>query len=213
MVFALPDEDDNEPDVDSLSSTSEGESRDSPNPPVNDADKETRNKIISQEETNVRNARFFVIIAGIACAVAVAAAINTFASDSEQTRFEVEVRNFEQRRSRNLACSLNCVTENTSLTQFVIVLTIQYDDFAAGIVSQAQLEVQFNFALMQQTSASVTSSALMTGAIFPNLTQSYFEIAGGYVDGMGGMMSVAFAPLVKAEKQSEWVEYSIANQG
>jgi hypothetical protein len=30
---------------------------------------------------------------------------------------------------------------------------------------------------------------------------------------MGGVMSVAFAPLVKAEKQREWVEYSIANQG
>jgi hypothetical protein len=30
---------------------------------------------------------------------------------------------------------------------------------------------------------------------------------------MGGVMSVAFAPLVKAEKEREWVEYSIANQG
>jgi hypothetical protein len=29
---------------------------------------------------------------------------------------------------------------------------------------------------------------------------------------MGGIMSVAFAPLVKAEEQSEWVEYSIINQ-
>jgi hypothetical protein len=66
---------------------------------------------------------------------------------------------------------------------------------------------------MQQMSASVTASAMMTGAVFPNLTQPYFEISGGYVDGMGGIMSVAFAPLVKAEKESEWVEYSIANQG
>jgi high-affinity Fe2+/Pb2+ permease len=54
-----------------------------------------RNKIIDLEERHVRNARFFVIIAGIACAVAVGFAINIFASDSEQTRFEVEVRNFE----------------------------------------------------------------------------------------------------------------------
>jgi hypothetical protein len=39
----------------------------------------------------------------------------------------------------------------TSLTQFSIVLTTQYDDFVASIVivSQAQLEVQFNFALTQ----------------------------------------------------------------
>jgi hypothetical protein len=66
---------------------------------------------------------------------------------------------------------------------------------------------------MQQMSASVTASALMTGAIFPNLTQPYFEISAGYVDGMGGVSAVAFAPLVQAEKASEWVAYSIDNQG
>jgi hypothetical protein len=115
MVFALPDEDDpqkrNEDDADSVSSSSEGDSGNSPYPPVNDADKQMRNKIIDQEEKHVRNARFFVVVAGIACAVAVGAAINIFASDSEQTRFEVEVRHFEQRRNRNLPCSLTCVTE------------------------------------------------------------------------------------------------------
>jgi hypothetical protein len=93
------------------------------------------------------------------------------------------------------------------------VFTTQYDGFTSSIVALVLLEIQFNFALMQQMSASVTASALMTGSVFPNLTQPYFEISGGYVDGMGGIMSVAFAPLVKAEKQSEWVEYSIANQG
>jgi hypothetical protein len=66
---------------------------------------------------------------------------------------------------------------------------------------------------MQQMSASVTASALMTDSIFPNLTQPYYEISAGYTNGMGGLTSVAFAPLVKAEKESEWLEYSIANQG
>jgi hypothetical protein len=108
---------------------------------------------------------------------------------------------------------LTSVTENAFLTQFVIVFTTQYDGFATNIVALVLLEIQFNFALMQQMSASVTASALMTGSVFPNLTQPYFEISGGYVDGMGGIMSVAFAPIVKAEKQREWVEYSIANQG
>jgi hypothetical protein len=41
------------------------------------------NKNISKEEKNVRNARLFVIATGIACAVAVGAAVNSFASDSE----------------------------------------------------------------------------------------------------------------------------------
>jgi hypothetical protein len=66
---------------------------------------------------------------------------------------------------------------------------------------------------MEQMSASVTASANMSGAVLPYLTQPFFEISGGYVDGMGGIISVVFAPLVEAEKESEWVEYSIANQG
>jgi hypothetical protein len=100
-----------------------------------------------------------------------------------------------------------------SLTQFAIVFPTQYDSFTTNIVELVLLEVQFNFALMQQLSASVTASALMTESVFPNITQPSYEISGGYVDGMGGIMTVAFAPLVEAEKRSEWVEYSIANQG
>jgi hypothetical protein len=106
-----------------------------------------------------------------------------------------------------------CVMENTSLTQFDILLTTQYKSFVASIFSQVQWNIKFNFALMQQMSASVTSSAITTGSVFPYLTQKNFEIAGGYAVGMGGIMSVAFAPLVKAEKQSDWVDYSIVNQG
>jgi hypothetical protein len=105
-----------------------------------------------------------------------------------------------------------CVTEKTSLTRFDFVLTPQYKGYVDSIFSLVLLEVQFNFALMQQMSASVTATALMTGSVFPNLTQPYYEISGGYVHGMGGVMSVAFAPLVKAEKVNEWVEYSILNQ-
>jgi hypothetical protein len=107
----------------------------------------------------------------------------------------------------------SCVTQKTPLTQFVFVLTTQYNSFVSSIFSQVVLEIKFNFALMQQMSASVTATALVTGSVFPNITQPYFEISAGYVDGMGGVMSVLFSPLVKAEKQSEWVEYSIANQG
>jgi hypothetical protein len=108
---------------------------------------------------------------------------------------------------------LTCVMEKTSLTQFVIVLSTQYNSFVANIFSQVQLDIQFNFALMQQLSASVTTSAIMAGSVSPNITQPHFEISGGYVVGMGGIKSVAFAPLVKAEKEIEWLEYSIDNQG
>jgi hypothetical protein len=66
---------------------------------------------------------------------------------------------------------------------------------------------------MQQLSASVTASAQMTNSEFPYLTQDYFEISGGYVDGLGGIMAAAFAPIVEAEEVSEWESYSVANQG
>ena len=46
----------------------------------------------------------------------------------------------------------------------------------------------------------------MTGSVFSKLTQPYFGISGGY-----RVASVAFAPLVKAEKESAWVKW--ANQG
>ena len=66
---------------------------------------------------------------------------------------------------------------------------------------------------MQQLSAAVTSAALMTGSVFPNVTLHEFEVTGGYVDGMGGIKAAAFAPLVKHEERSEWEEYAVLNQG
>jgi hypothetical protein len=66
---------------------------------------------------------------------------------------------------------------------------------------------------MQQLSASVTASAQMTNSVFPYLTQDYFEISGGYVDGLGGIMATAFAPIINAEEVAEWESYSVANQG
>ena len=53
----------------------------------------------------------------------------------------------------------------------------------------------------------------MTGAVFPNLTQHFFEITDGYVDGMTLISNTAFAPLVKAEEMTQWEEYSVLNQG
>jgi hypothetical protein len=66
---------------------------------------------------------------------------------------------------------------------------------------------------MQQLSASVTASAHMTNSVFPYLTQDYFEISGGYVDGLGGIMAAAFAPIVESKEMTEWESYAVANQG
>jgi protein required for attachment to host cells len=100
--MVLPEKDDsessNEAGVHSLSSASAGSGR-LPKPSAKDADNKMRNKIIHKEEINVRNARFFVIAAGIACAVAVGAAINIFARQNEQNSFELEVRKSVRRRN------------------------------------------------------------------------------------------------------------------
>jgi hypothetical protein len=81
----------NEADAVSLSSTSLG-SGNLTKTPAKDAEDELRNKIIYEEEKSVRNARAIVIVAGIACAVAVGAAINIFAHNNDQAIFELEVR-------------------------------------------------------------------------------------------------------------------------
>jgi hypothetical protein len=79
-------------DVVSLSSTSGTSEPLHDQSPAKDAEKEMRNKMISEEEKNVRKARFIVIAAGIACAAAVGAAINIFARQNDQAIFELEVR-------------------------------------------------------------------------------------------------------------------------
>jgi hypothetical protein len=59
----------------------------------------------------------------------------------------------------------------------------------------------------------MTTMASMTGAVFPYVTHPYYEIAGGYTDGMGMLMNAAFAPIVKAEERIAWEEYAVKNQG
>ncbi len=90
--MVLPEKDDsesyNEEEMYSISSTSQASGR----LLSNHADKEMRNKIINKEETNVRLVRCVLVVAGIACAVAVGAAINRFAHQNEQDSFQLEVR-------------------------------------------------------------------------------------------------------------------------
>ena len=75
-----------------------------------------------------------------------------------------------------------------------------------------QGEVKNNFALMEQLAASVTSSARLANADFPYFTNSDFEVSGGYLDGLSGIRSVAFAPFVLVANQTAWEEYSVDNQ-
>jgi hypothetical protein len=74
-------------------------------------------------------------------------------------------------------------------------------------------EVQYNFALLQQLSAGVTSEILAGNQVAPNITLPRFEVMGGFTDGLSGLMSTVFIPLLTASKLKEWEAYSVENQG
>jgi hypothetical protein len=58
----------------------------------------------------------------------------------------------------------------------------------------------------------MTIAAALKGTVFPYHTEPDFEMTGGFVDGMGGIMSVAFAPIVQVEEREQWEQYSVDNQ-
>jgi hypothetical protein len=68
-------------------------------------------------------------------------------------------------------------------------------------------------ALVTQLSNTLTSFAVVENVTFPYFTLEQFEVIGGFVDGMGGIMCTAFAPLVTVEGLKPWEEYSVKNQG
>jgi hypothetical protein len=74
-------------------------------------DKEMKDRIIKTEEKAVRNARFFVITAIAASAVAVSTAIYVFAKKNDHDTFELEVSN--QRRIH--CCSIVIAPQTTLL--------------------------------------------------------------------------------------------------
>jgi hypothetical protein len=88
----------------------------------------------------------------------------------------------------------------------------EFNIHADSIISMVQWEIQYNFALMEQASTTMTSSSLMTNATYPYFTHPTYEIAAGWADGMGGIMSVIYAPMVTAAERSTWETYSVAHQ-
>lgn len=68
-------------------------------------------------------------------------------------------------------------------------------------------------ALVEQLTSTITSEALMSQQAFPFVTMPHFEITGGFVDGMGGIMMALFAPLITASQRGAWQDYSVLHQG
>jgi hypothetical protein len=109
---AAPDAD--KDDIIEESSCSESrESGPGSSPEGNDVqeDKEMKDRIIKTEERNVQIARFVIIGAVIAIAVAVSTAVYLFANKSDQDSFELEVSN-----KRHLHCCRIVISTNDVLT-------------------------------------------------------------------------------------------------
>jgi hypothetical protein len=64
-------------------------------------------------------------------------------------------------------------------------------------------------AIIQRVSSAITSSALIHGHVFPYVTHPFYGIAGGHATGRGGIVNVAFAPLVKITQRSTWETYTV----
>ena len=79
-------------------------------------------------------------------------------------------------------------------------------------MSLTQWEIQNNFALMSQLAATVTNAAVLSNSTFPYLVDPNFEVIGGYVDGMSGIISTGFAPFVQSYQKAQWEEFAVANQ-
>jgi hypothetical protein len=92
------------------------------------------------------------------------------------------------------------------------MFTLQYNLLVRDIQTLVVWEIQYNFALVQQLCGTITSETLMSNQIFPNVTMPHFEVTGGFVDGMGGIMMALYAPLIPASQKAQWEEYSIQHQ-
>ena len=79
-------------------------------------------------------------------------------------------------------------------------------------MSLTQWEIQNNFALMAQLAATVTNAAVLSNSTFPFLVDPNFEVIGGYVDGMSGIISTGFAPFVQSEQKTQWEDFAVSNQ-
>ena len=83
-------------------------------------------------------------------------------------------------------------------------MCIKYEGIVKDVKTVVRWEVRYNFALMEQLSASITIAAAYLNSTFPYHTEPQYEITGGFVDGMGGIMSAAFAPFVLEEQREDW---------
>ncbi|KAL3917503.1 MAG: hypothetical protein SGILL_004683 [Bacillariaceae sp.] len=89
---------------------------------------------------------------------------------------------------------------------------LEYTVFVEDISRLVRWETTYNSALVSQLASSLTAEAMISQQAFPFVTQPAFEITGGFVDGMGGIMMALFAPLITESQRTTWENYSVMHQ-
>lgn len=173
--------------------------------PQKTTEERARDEKKKRETCLVNLARLICLVVFLSAAVAVSVVMFRLTCGTEQNAFEVEV-------SCDLQIAISTALFASRLT-LGISSSVQYEQYFQNIEKLVTWEAKNNFAIMAQLAASVTTSAHLSNSKFPFLTNPDFEISGGYADGLTGILSVAFAPLVQGENQTDWEEYSVANQG
>ncbi|KAL3920659.1 MAG: hypothetical protein SGILL_003151 [Bacillariaceae sp.] len=135
---------------------------------------------------------------------------NSIAKKEERMVFIVRVLVF-------LAILCSAVAVSTAVYFFAAasdtsLFEVEYSGYVKDIHALVQWEAKYNMALLQQLGGTTTSTALITNQEFPYVTQQHFEVTGGFVDGMGGIMMAAAIPLIPAAGRDAWEKYSVAHQ-
>ena len=81
------------------------------------------------------------------------------------------------------------------------------------MIANVQWEKNYNFALVEQLGALVTSASLASNATFPNVTVPHFEMEAGYIVGLSAMFACAYAPFVSDNDRNQWESFATANEG
>lgn len=72
--------------------------------------------------------------------------------------------------------------------------------------------MKHNIQLLNELSVYVTSVAVMTVSVFPNLTLPHFDMFTSAADGYGGFLATIYAPIVQDENVVEWEAYVSQNK-
>jgi hypothetical protein len=80
------------------------------------------------------------------------------------------------------------------------------------VIKLTSWETIYNFALVQELSATMTSTSLLTNQSFPYVTLPHFQVDARYVIEMGRILGVCFVPIVHANQFETWRDYQQENR-